>query len=310
MTKTKHTLTLTPKVYAKICHMRDSCKTEVGGFGIGAVDNFLHIEDFIVLEQEATASSFEWKDEAVGQYFDNMLDLGLSPHRYNKVWIHTHPGASVTPSKTDEDTQRDCFGDCSWSVMLIVGSGGELGAKLFTNASHINPEDGTETKTRYVETIDALVKYNCPFGATTQEDLDHWTKLTTELVKPKVYTSSVTYNRGGGTYNTQTGITTYNYNSWNQKNKDTSLVKKPSFPTDAAIKKELIRLQKACNFTSKGLLVYKKSGVLVPYTTMTDLTYEATLLWVDELYITEPKHPAIEKVYDVYMPATTPELTS
>src|SRR4029077_15535052 len=38
-----------------------------------------------------------------------------------RLWCHTHPWESVTPSNLDEETFAGCFGHCHWSVMFILG---------------------------------------------------------------------------------------------------------------------------------------------------------------------------------------------
>ena len=69
-------------------------------------------------------------DDAIADFFDRKIDEGLTPDRFFRVWLHTHPGHSVTPSSTDEITFHDAFGGCDWSVMGIVGRTGNRYARL------------------------------------------------------------------------------------------------------------------------------------------------------------------------------------
>ena len=43
-----------------------------------------------------------------------MVDAGVPPGRFARVWLHTHPGASVEPSHVDEETFGRGFGGCDW----------------------------------------------------------------------------------------------------------------------------------------------------------------------------------------------------
>ena len=73
-------------------------------------------------------------DAAVADFFDDCVDRGLNPARFARVWLHTHPGASVDPSHTDEDTFYRVFGSCDWSVMFIMGRTGRTYARLAFSA--------------------------------------------------------------------------------------------------------------------------------------------------------------------------------
>jgi hypothetical protein len=69
-------------------------------------------------------------DVAVADLFDAMADAGVPPSRFARVWLHTHPGASVVPSGTDEVTFARAFGKCDWAVMAILGRTGKTSARL------------------------------------------------------------------------------------------------------------------------------------------------------------------------------------
>jgi hypothetical protein len=109
------------------CHAGD---TEVGGFGITSADRPLYIEEFETVRQRSSPVSVHFADEAVADYFDRSVDRGLKPERFGRIWLHTHPGASVTPSGTDEATFARCFGACDWSLMFILSRTGNTYARL------------------------------------------------------------------------------------------------------------------------------------------------------------------------------------
>lgn len=90
----------------------------------------LLVEYFELVEQECTWAHVEFDDESVADYFDRMVDAGLQPSQFARIWIHTHPGDSPHPSGTDEVVFRDKFGECDWSIMFILAEGGEYYARL------------------------------------------------------------------------------------------------------------------------------------------------------------------------------------
>ena len=127
-------LTFSPLAWLKLqffCHLGD---TEVGGFGLAAAEDLLYIQDFIPVRQQVTPVTVRFDDAAVADYFDACVDQGISLNRCGRLWLHTHPGASVMPSGTDEDTFARVFGACDWSVMFILGRTGRTYARLAFSA--------------------------------------------------------------------------------------------------------------------------------------------------------------------------------
>jgi hypothetical protein len=110
-----------------LCHRGP---TEVGGFGLSAEDDPLHVEDLVTVAQHATAAGVRFEDAAVADHFDRCADLGIKPERCGRVWLHTHPGGSALPSPLDEDTFARCFGRCDWAIMAILARGGPAYARL------------------------------------------------------------------------------------------------------------------------------------------------------------------------------------
>ncbi len=126
----KPILTFAPLAWLKLqffCHAGD---TEVGGFAITAMNAAWYIEDFITVPQDTSLVSVRFDDQAVANYFDECVDRGLTPDRFARIWLHTHPGSSVTPSATDEQTFSRVFGRCGWSIMAILGRTGRTYARL------------------------------------------------------------------------------------------------------------------------------------------------------------------------------------
>ena len=123
-------LRFTPLAWLKwqfLCH---AGPTEVAGFGLSAADDLLLVEDVLVCRQRATSVTVAFNDHAVADMFDTMVDVGIRPERFARIWLHTHPGASVEPSHTDEMTFRRVFGNCDWAVMAILGRTGRTSSRL------------------------------------------------------------------------------------------------------------------------------------------------------------------------------------
>lgn len=114
-------ITFTPYSWAKILFLRNCSDCEVGAFGIAEGENPLHITDVYIPKQEVTACTVEFADEGIADYFDEMVDRGLKPENFARIWIHTHPGMDPDPSTVDEATFYRAFGKCDWAVMFVIG---------------------------------------------------------------------------------------------------------------------------------------------------------------------------------------------
>lgn len=123
-------LRFTPYAWAKLLFLRDLGSTEVGGFGISAPNDLLLIEDVVLIRQTCSAVTVQFDDASVADFFDSQVDLGRRPEQFARIWIHTHPGSSPSPSLTDEATFSRCFGATDWALMFILACGGRAYARL------------------------------------------------------------------------------------------------------------------------------------------------------------------------------------
>jgi hypothetical protein len=153
-------LRFSPTAWAKLVWLRDLGRTEVGGFAISAADDLLFIEDVQMVRQECSTASVTFEDQSVADFFDRQVDAGLKPERFSRIWVHTHPGNSPTPSNTDDETFARVFGQPEWAVMFILARGGQTYARL-----RFNVGPGGEL------TIPVSVDYSRPFAAS---DLKGW----------------------------------------------------------------------------------------------------------------------------------------
>jgi proteasome lid subunit RPN8/RPN11 len=129
--------------------------TEVGGFGIGAPDDLLYVDEIQLVRQVCSGVSVRFEDDSVADFFDRQVDAGRTMEQVGRLWIHTHPGSSPEPSATDEETFARVFGMTNWAVMLILACGGPTYGRL---EFHVGPGGGI--------LLPVEVDYTRPFPAT------------------------------------------------------------------------------------------------------------------------------------------------
>jgi proteasome lid subunit RPN8/RPN11 len=122
-----------PSAFAKLMHWRSNADNiEISGFGISEREDLLSIQDFKLVDQVCSAASTKMDDDGLGEYFDDMVDQGYSARECLRIWIHTHPGFSTTPSGKDEETFATRLKDAEWGVMCIVSDEKHVYTRLFT----------------------------------------------------------------------------------------------------------------------------------------------------------------------------------
>lgn len=105
-------------------------KTEATAFGITNENDGLLVESLWVPKQECSVVTTETDDGEFNEMAEWAYDNQIAPHRIGKIWLHTHPGTSPTPSGTDEKTFIEKFGNCDWTVMGILAKGGDNYARV------------------------------------------------------------------------------------------------------------------------------------------------------------------------------------
>lgn len=151
-------LRFSPTAWAKLLFLRDAGDTEVGGFGISAADDLLLVEDVQLVRQVCTMASVAFDDHSVADFFDRQIDAGIPMARCGRLWLHTHPGTSPTPSVTDEETFARVFGRTDWAAMFILARGGQSYVRL---RFHVGPGGDIE--------LPVHVDYSRPFAASDHE---------------------------------------------------------------------------------------------------------------------------------------------
>jgi len=151
-------LRFSPTAWAKLLYFRDRSDTEIGGFGITDAKNPLLVQEFMTVEQRVTSVSVSFDDEAVADFFDAQVDAGRRPDQFARIWLHTHPGESPTPSVVDEEAFERVFGRCEWAAMFVLGRTGKTYVRL-----RFNVGPGGEGE------IPVEVDYRRPFGPSDHE---------------------------------------------------------------------------------------------------------------------------------------------
>jgi proteasome lid subunit RPN8/RPN11 len=166
-------LRFSPTAWAKLLYFRDYSENEVGGFAVTTTGDLLYVEQFVTVGQVVSVASVSFDDQAVADFFDQQIDAGRRPERFARVWCHTHPGNSPTPSGTDEETFARVFGRCDWAVMFILAQGGKTYCRLRFNAG-----PGGQLL------IPVRVDYSQPFGPA-----DHagWEREYQASVQPELW---------------------------------------------------------------------------------------------------------------------------
>jgi len=123
-------LTFAPLAWLKLQYFCHAAPTEIGGFGITAENDLLHVLEFVTVRQRVSAVTVRFDDQAIADFFDQSIDRGLRMEQFARIWMHTHPGDSVEPSTVDEATFARSFGSCHWALMFILGRTGRTYARL------------------------------------------------------------------------------------------------------------------------------------------------------------------------------------
>lgn len=116
-------LRFTPTAWEKINFIKTLAgEREFSAFGVSKKHDWLLVRDIVCVKEVRTSASAIMNDQAVANYFDDMLDKGHTVEEFSRIWIHSHPWKGhVSPSSLDYETFARVFGKCEWAIMLILG---------------------------------------------------------------------------------------------------------------------------------------------------------------------------------------------
>lgn len=114
-------LKLTLRVVEKMRAYKEAVGSrEFTAYGITDIEDPLLVTDVYTVKHEASMGSFETDTDDLAKTQYELLEKGLEPFQYSRIWIHTHPGSSKpSPSGEDRGCMTNAYGDFDHAVMLI-----------------------------------------------------------------------------------------------------------------------------------------------------------------------------------------------
>lgn len=125
-------LTFTSYAWLKLLfllhHIHD---TECGCYGVTSLDDPLTVLDLYIPTQEVTTAFVSFTED-LAETTDNFLDRNVQPRQWQRIWIHTHPGNSASPSSKDVETFDQLMSGCDYSIMFILARDESWSCRLRT----------------------------------------------------------------------------------------------------------------------------------------------------------------------------------
>lgn len=232
------TLRISPKVWAKLKFFRDRGSSEISGFGISYRSDPLYVVDFLTIKQQASAASVEFDDDALNKYLDDMVKVGWHPSEVMRIWLHTHPGNSASPSGVDVNTFRDVFSGSDWSIMAILAKGGEFKAKFRYNITTEGVVSAVFGSGKEAD-LEVRPDLSPPFDGISQEQYEAWEDEYIANIMTRSYNTASNWQSGR---NSSDG-------NWNRgDNSDTQ-----GFSSGGGVKQD-ITLKEALQISTRSIL--------------------------------------------------------
>lgn len=107
--------------------------TEISFLGkIERKDDTITIRDIVLLKQQSTYGSTILDQEALGQFYNDLMDKGEDPSPW-KAWIHSHARMDTFFSGKDEETIESFDLEHpvdNWFLSVVVNHAGDLRARI------------------------------------------------------------------------------------------------------------------------------------------------------------------------------------
>lgn len=118
------------EAYLKLKTFVSLVDTEISGMAKSKIDKEENIivTDFIIFNQEVTASSTIISDESQAKFLNEMMKKGEDPSSYN-IWWHSHCDMGVFWSGTDDKTIEEHTSQ-SYLISIVVNKKMEIKARL------------------------------------------------------------------------------------------------------------------------------------------------------------------------------------
>lgn len=166
-------LRFTPTAWAQYLTIRDSGDTEVGAYGVTSEKDPLLVIGLVLPKQTVSVTSVDVDGDDLLDLTEAMDKLGYSADRWSRVWCHTHPGNSATPSSVDEAYFKEL--DQEWSAMVILAENDETYCRFSWC-----PKSGAVASA----VVDIEIDYECDFPGTSRKE---WLKECDKKVTRQVF---------------------------------------------------------------------------------------------------------------------------
>ena len=117
------TLRFAPSAWAKTRFLGELEDVEFGGFLITAVDDPLYIEDLRLIRQLSSASTIQFDEAVVEEFFAQMAAMGRPEESYARILFRSHASDEAESTAADEELFAKMFGRHDWSILLIHAKG-------------------------------------------------------------------------------------------------------------------------------------------------------------------------------------------
>lgn len=167
-----------PIPWTKLVFWRDKADVEVSGWAITEIDNPLKVVDFRLVKQSCGMAHTDMDDDGLIDFAEQMVDEGYTPAEFMRVWVHTHPNMSASPSGTDWDTFGRVFQGTDWGAMAILSKTEDKSCRIRFDSVLGPREMDIPIK---IPTM-ADIMESAALGTITAEDFAEWGKEHDELV--------------------------------------------------------------------------------------------------------------------------------
>ncbi len=160
------------------------------------------VEDLLLIKQKVTCVTIDYDDNDLNRLLYEMDQQKIPNEQFLRVWIHTHPGSSATPSGTDESTFNSIYRKYPHAIMFILAQGGQTYTRL-----RLAHKQGLETELQISNEVVFNCEYDCP-------NFDAWKKEYEQYVSVKTFVKGgvnkrFQQNGNGSWYDPSGGITHY-----------------------------------------------------------------------------------------------------
>lgn len=146
--------------WLKLKWFRDKGHSEVSAWAITKKENPLYVTDLKFIKQKNTVAFTKFDDDAIALMCYQLGEEGIEPNNCMRIWVHTHPGNSASPSGHDETQFNDCIGVNDWFVMLILAKDDSTTCRIGMNTSF--GKTSQEINVKHSFSIEDLKDKNIP----------------------------------------------------------------------------------------------------------------------------------------------------